>query len=267
MRSPFPGMDPYLEDPAFWRDFHQTFVGCWREAIADQLPDHYEARLDETVNLVHMDEAAKTIYPDVSVTRKRRAAPARSKGSAVLLLEPVTIPHEYLDEERQGLIKILRRPDRRLIAVLELLSPTNKNGAGFDQYRAKRRAVLEQNVHLVELDLLVGGTRPPLAKAPPAGDYYLFISRAEQRPNCQVSCWRVCDPLPMMPIPLHAPGQGCACRSGQSVRHHLPARAVCAVAGLRHGAGRAACCHRCRMGQETFHAEVKSICNSPLQRI
>ena len=37
MRSPFPGMDPYLEDPAFWRDFHLTFIGCWREAIADLL--------------------------------------------------------------------------------------------------------------------------------------------------------------------------------------------------------------------------------------
>ena len=22
--SPFPGMDPFLESPAYWRDFHQT---------------------------------------------------------------------------------------------------------------------------------------------------------------------------------------------------------------------------------------------------
>ncbi|MBW3540169.1 MAG: DUF4058 family protein [Planctomycetes bacterium] len=26
MSSPFPGMDPYLEDPAFWPDFHSTFI-------------------------------------------------------------------------------------------------------------------------------------------------------------------------------------------------------------------------------------------------
>jgi len=44
MNSPFPGMDPYLEDPAFWSDFHHTFIGCWREAIADALPEPYEAR-------------------------------------------------------------------------------------------------------------------------------------------------------------------------------------------------------------------------------
>ena len=52
MASPFPGMDPYLEGPAFWRDFHATFNGCWREAVAAALPDNYDARLDESVNLV-----------------------------------------------------------------------------------------------------------------------------------------------------------------------------------------------------------------------
>ena len=37
MSSPFPGMDPYLENPAFWPDFHFTFINYWREAIADAL--------------------------------------------------------------------------------------------------------------------------------------------------------------------------------------------------------------------------------------
>jgi Protein of unknown function (DUF4058) len=205
MSSPFPGMDPYLEHPAFWRDFHHTFVGCWREAIAEQLPDSYEARLDETVNLVHMDEATKKIYPDVAVTRKRRTPRSKSKPAGTLLLEPVTIPHEYLDEERQGQIKIVHRPDRTLVAVLELLSPTNKNGDGFEEYRGKRRAVLEQDVHLVELDLLLAGNHPPLARPLPDGDYYLFVSRAGERPNCDVYDWKVRDPLPTMPIPLQAP--------------------------------------------------------------
>jgi hypothetical protein len=198
-------MDPYLEDPAFWRDFHHTFIGCWREAIADQLPEAYDARLDETVNLVHMEDALKKIYPDVAVTRKRGAPRAKAASAGTLLLEPVTIPHEYLDEERQGRIEILHRPDRKLVAVLELLSPTNKNGDGFDEYRSKRRALLKQKVHLVELDLLLGGTRPPLARPLPDGDYYFYLSRVENHPDCAVTSWRVRDPLPTMPIPLKAP--------------------------------------------------------------
>jgi hypothetical protein len=205
MASPFPGMDPYLEDPAFWRDFHHRFLDDWCEAIANQLPEAYDARLDETVNLVHMEEALKKVYPDVAVTRKRGAPPAMPRSASTLLLEPVTIPHEYLDEERQGRIEIFHRPDRTLIAVLELLSPTNKNGDGFEEYRAKRRALLKQKVHLVELDLLIGGMRPQLSAPLPAGDYHLYISRIEKRPNCDVTSWRLRDPLPMMPIPLKSP--------------------------------------------------------------
>jgi Protein of unknown function (DUF4058) len=205
MASPFPGMDPYLEDPAFWRDFHHRFIDAWCEAIAAELPDAYDARLDETVNLVHMEDALKKIYPDVAVTRKRGAPRSGSGTTGTLTLEPVTIPHEYLDEERQGRIEILHRPDRRLVAVLELLSPTNKNGDGFEEYRSKRRAILKQKVHLVELDLLLGGTRPPLSAPLPDGDYYLYVSRVEKRPDCDVSSWRLRDPLPPMAIPLKAP--------------------------------------------------------------
>jgi len=28
-------MDPFLEDPAYWSDFHDTFINYWCETIAD----------------------------------------------------------------------------------------------------------------------------------------------------------------------------------------------------------------------------------------
>jgi hypothetical protein len=55
MKSPFPGMDPFLEQPAYWPDFHATFINYWREAIADLLPPSYEATLGERVYLVERD--------------------------------------------------------------------------------------------------------------------------------------------------------------------------------------------------------------------
>ena len=206
MASPFPGMDPYLEDPAFWPDFHHRFIDDWCDAVGDQLPDQYEARLDERVNLVQMSpEVVKLIYPDVAVSHKPSSPRPYSGGSGTLLLEPETIPHEFLEEVRETRIDILHRPDRSLVAVLELLSPTNKTGEVFQEYRAKRKAVLQQNVHLVEVDLLVGGTRLPLLKPLPAGDYFVYLSRADNRPYCQVYSWTVRQPLPMVPIPLRAP--------------------------------------------------------------
>jgi hypothetical protein len=206
MASPFPGMDPYLEDPAFWRDFHPTFIGCWREAIAERLPNNYEARLDETVNLVKMSpEMIKLLYPDLAITRKSKGSRPKSKGGGTLLLEPVTIPHEFLEEVRHSRIEILHRPDRSLVTILEMLSPTNKSGEGFKEYRAKRTHILCQNVHLVELDLLVGGQRPTLLEPLPTGDYFVYLTRAETRASCEVYHWTVRQVLPAIPIPLKAP--------------------------------------------------------------
>lgn len=200
-------MDPYLEDPAFWPDFHPTFLGCLREAIADRLPEPYEARLNERVKLIQMsEEMIQLIYPDVGVTdtsgtRRRHAA----DGGATALLEPVILPHEPLEEVRETRIEILHRPERDLVAVVEVLSPWNKTGDGFFEYRAKRKAILQQPVHLVELDLLLGGRRLPMGRPLPDGDYYAYVSRSEDRPNGAIYSWRVRDPLPPVPIPLRGP--------------------------------------------------------------
>ncbi|OYV79650.1 MAG: hypothetical protein B7Z73_19185 [Planctomycetia bacterium 21-64-5] len=67
---------------------------------------------------------------------------------------------------------------------------------------AKRNAILCQPVHLVELDLLIGGQRLPLAKPLPPARYYAFVSRADQRPMCQIVPWGVRQPLPTIAIPL-----------------------------------------------------------------
>jgi hypothetical protein len=39
----------------------------------------------------------------------------------------------------------------------------------------------------------------------PNADYYALVSRAEDRPNCEVYRWTVRDRLPAIPIPLRAP--------------------------------------------------------------
>src|SRR5947207_7886428 len=101
MASPFPGMDPYLESQAFWPDFHASFITYWRDALADLLPDNYEVRMDERINLVELPpERVKRIEPDLAVTRRgpSTAAPA---PPGVGTLEPVTIPLG-IEEERRG---------------------------------------------------------------------------------------------------------------------------------------------------------------------
>jgi hypothetical protein len=200
-------MDPFVESPAYWLDFHARFVNCWCEAVADALPPNYEASLGERVYLVeHEPEARKLGYPDVAVTQadaRLPGAPALAGGIATL--QPVTIPLMILEGPHEAYIEILHQPDRSLVAVLELLSPANKDDPGRTQYLAKRLALFYQKVHLVELDLLRSGFRLPMQKPLPPADYYYLVSRGDQRPNCQVYCWTLKQPLPKLPVPLRDP--------------------------------------------------------------
>lgn len=205
MASPFPGMDPYLEDPAFWSDFHYTFINYWREAVADRLPDDYEANLGERVYLVETDpEVRKLIKPDVAISSTNGGAGARPAGG-VATIEPVTMRLEIVEGVTELYIEILQRPELSLVAVLELLSPANKENPGRTEYLNKRNEILRRNVHLVELDLLRGGQRAPTPRPLPSADYYYLVARAEQRPECQVYFWKLPDALPRLPVPLRPP--------------------------------------------------------------
>lgn len=210
MPSPFPGFDPFLEIPAYWPDFHSRFVNCWCEAIANLLPENYEAALDERVCLIeHEPDARKLISPDITVSSVyEQRTPTASARAAVLettTLEPVNIPLTILDGPVETYIQILYRPDQSVVTTLELLSPANKNLPGRTDYLLKRNAILLQPVHLVELDLLRRGHRVPFDKPIPQADYYYFVSRYEQRPNCQVYHWNMPHLLPTLPIPLRDP--------------------------------------------------------------
>ncbi len=206
MPSPFPGMDPYLETPALWSDFAASFITYWRDALIECLPSNYEARIDEKVSLIEATPPRrKLIEPDVAVTQHGPSVAPPSAPAGVATLEPVTLSLVIEEERHERHIEILHRPDRTLVAVLELLSPANKEEPDCTAYLRKRNALFHHPVHLVELDLLLKGQRPPVAEELPAGDYYAFVSRAEQRFKCQVYHWTMQQPLPALPIPLLPP--------------------------------------------------------------
>jgi hypothetical protein len=204
-----PSFDPYLESPTFWPDFHSRFINYWCEAIADSLPDQYEATISERVYLTEIDpDARELISPDVSISKLGyRAEPMRSTllETNISILEPTTIPLDVLEGPRETFIEIVHSRDRALVASLELLSPSNKQVPGRIEYLAKRLAILSQRVHLIELDLLRSGHRLPFAKPLPNADYYYMVSRYENRPDCQVYSWYRTDSLPSFPVPLRSP--------------------------------------------------------------
>jgi hypothetical protein len=199
-------MDPYLETPAFWSDFHARFVTYWCDALSDSLPENYEARINEKVNLVEVSPPRRRlIEPDVGITQREPSRGPSAAPAGLAVLEPVTLSLVIEEETHERHIEILHRPDRTLVAVLELLSPANKEEPGRSVYLTKRNALFYHPVHLVELDLLLKGQRLPLEEDFPPGDYYALVSRGEQRPKCQVYHWTMQHALPPIPIPLLPP--------------------------------------------------------------
>jgi hypothetical protein len=92
-----------------------------------------------------------------------------------------------------------------LVTVIEILSPSNKGGSGRSEYLAKRDALIDQPVNLVEIDLILSGARMPMSgKTPPDGSVAI-VARSERRPNAEVYAWPLRQPLPVMPIPLRQP--------------------------------------------------------------
>lgn len=211
MPSPFPGMDPYLESPAQWSDFHHEFITALRGVIADRLPDNYVARINELVLKIEpeLEPRRKMVGPGVLVGRTYPGPGSlanTSSSATVVELEPVTIPNIiHLDPHREAFIEIYRMPEYELVTVLELLSPTNKTGDGRGQYVAKRETLLEQRISMVELDLIRAGHRLQLSRSLPTADYYALISRGDRRPDCEVYHWTVRHDLPTLPVPLKAP--------------------------------------------------------------
>ena len=209
MKSPFPGMDPYLEDPAFWPDFHRTFINYLREALLATLPREYDARIDEQLRLVnYSDPAVRTIYPDVSIVRHpplgQRLPRPQMPPHGVATLEPVTIPIPARAEVRDVWIEIHRLPDHSVVTVIELLSPANKRGDGFWEHTAKRQTILDRRVSLVEIDLLIGGRQLDFGPEMPRSDYGTYVTRPD-RDFMDVYAWGLRDPLPAISIPLQTP--------------------------------------------------------------
>ncbi len=208
MASPFPGMDPYLEISGDWRDFHARVLNACADQLSDRLPEGYIARIEEEFHILeYPQETTQRRLPDVSISRTSRAPSIPGPATTTATLEPESIEllTTIVEEIKLRWIEIRRKPDWVPVAILEILSPSNKFGHGYEQYVYKRVSMIARPIHLVEVDLLSGGRRLPMARPLPRGDYYVFVSRTERRPLSDVYSWSVRDSLPTIPIPLLSP--------------------------------------------------------------
>jgi hypothetical protein len=212
-------MNPYLEAPEIWEDFHANLATEIRSQLTPHLRPRYIAVLTPHVVYEELSiQETRLAKPDVAIVRQEERPWA---DAAVAIAPAPLVGRVALDVPiRSQSIEIRDSKTGLLVTAIEILSPVNKRPGheAFDTYRRKRRDLLRTNVHLLELDLLRAGQRPPLETRLPDLPYFVFLSRGEQRPRVEIWPLKLQEPIPLRPIPLLFPDADVPLDLGQAIQ-------------------------------------------------
>src|SRR5438105_1679037 len=159
MPSPFPGMDPYLEDGQ-WLGVHTALSVEIARQLSSRLSPRYVARPNERLVVVTTGEGADRgtnadIYPDAFVSKASQPfEPPKepAPGAASLAIAPPSLRVATImpDPVRLVTVEIRDVAHQRLVTAIEVLSGTNKRSDGRREYLRKRRRILFSDAHLME---------------------------------------------------------------------------------------------------------------------
>lgn len=173
MPSPFPGMDPYLEDPKAWPKFQHHLVAAVYQILLPSLVDRYRARV-----VTRQYVAEVPLF--TSVLRE-------------------THSEEY--------IEVRARADGRLVTVVDVVSLANRTTpAGRAAYLATRAEAIAACAGIVEVDLVTQG-KPLLdfdRSGLPAYDYSITVTRGGSPERYEVYATPLRERLKKFKLPLAA---------------------------------------------------------------
>jgi Protein of unknown function (DUF4058) len=211
MKTPFPGMDPYLEHPALWPSVHTRLMVALANQLRPKVRPRYVASVEDRVFVEGPEEQR---VPDVWVQRVRSERRGAMLAIGTENATPVVVEVEELEEleVHEHYIAILDRyRDLKVVTIIEVVSPSNKAaGAGRDSYLAKQREIRGSECHLVEIDLLRRGRHvmsvPESYVAPSKPfDYLICVNRWPTRKRFELYPCRLRDCLPTVKVPLSEP--------------------------------------------------------------
>jgi hypothetical protein len=222
MPSPFPGMDPYLENSSFWPDLHLALAAAISGELNHSLPRPYYAVLQVRPELGIVVDGAfrERIVRDLTVVRpsvsESKAEETTRADRQRTHISPYIEADFFVEPIRHQFIEIRdSKLAHKLITLIEILSPSNKcPGPDRESYERGQRKVLGSDASLIELDLLRSGERAIpdlslgalLSQLEPQPHYAVILSRAWQRENgmlryqvfpCGVREWLPCIPVPL----------------------------------------------------------------------
>jgi hypothetical protein len=164
-------MDPYLEDEGLWTAFHHQLITSLYQVLLPGLVDRYRARVVQ-----------------------RLYATEQPLFTSVLR-----------EEHQEEYIEVRQRVDGRLITLVDVVSPANKNTErGRQAYLEKRAEGKGQGASLVEIDLVLQG-KPMLdysREGLPDWDYAVTVTRSTQPDRFEIYTATLQKKLPRFRLPL-----------------------------------------------------------------
>jgi uncharacterized protein DUF4058 len=203
MPSPFPGMDPYLEEPSGWPGVHLRLIAVMSDVLTEQLAPHFFVSIEERVYITDPEdsESRQQIAPDLYLV-ERPSSGIFGSAEAKVVTPPTIIEPLPILEVHDRYLQIHDRKSREVVTIIEVLSPRNKaaQSRGRRQFMGKRSSIFSTHTHWIEIDLLRAGERPEEVVG--KSDYYVLLRRGDA--GGQLAVWYVDirDRLPTIAVPL-----------------------------------------------------------------
>jgi hypothetical protein len=205
MPSPLPGMDPYLEHPSSWPNFHHRLITAIAICLGPQLRPKYRVVVEEAIYQTEGQDSVLVGVPDVAVQQANLNAmiTVQESTTGVTQAQPILVDLPMPAMVRQGFLEIREVLTSEVVTVIEVLSPVNKRpGEGRRSYEAKRQTILASATNLVEIDLL--RQWPAILALPDVlqRHYRILVSASVNRPQASLYAFNLQDPIPAFPLPL-----------------------------------------------------------------
>ncbi|MFB2838539.1 DUF4058 family protein [Floridanema evergladense] len=205
MPSPFPGMNPYLENPEILPEVHNRLIVAISDSLVPQLLPKYRVAIEKRVYQMNSDNSLLVGIPNVTVQKitNQLNSPTSNVAVAAPPVTPLKVRMPMLMEFREAYLEVREIATQKVITVIELLSPKNKRpGEGREAYLNKRQKILSSSTHLVEIDLLRTGEAMPVFGNDFTANYRILVSRGNCRPEADLYLFNLPNPIPTFPLPL-----------------------------------------------------------------
>ncbi len=151
-----------LENPLLWRKIHNLWIAEICQSLKSQVMGRLTISIGEEVTLVDIGGDRSRVYPDLhlagSSSGEGASTSAREATGAVAHAAGV----EDWSRETRNYIVLHDLSGEKVVAVLEILSPTNKGyfaSADFEAFRDRRQRLLSSAISYMEIDAVPAGRR------------------------------------------------------------------------------------------------------------